>query len=67
MYYINSSAQKAFENKGFAKFPEDFQRLKPGEVFTMWKNGNDYEIETILEDASIICEKAKNYIGGTEN
>ena len=49
MYIINRIPEKAAEEKGFAKYPDDFPHLKDGEKFVVWKNGEDWEIETILK------------------
>ena len=53
IYRINIAPQEAERQKGFAAFPEDFSHLRPGEDFTAWKAGNDWEIETTLSGAAL--------------
>ncbi len=48
MYIFNEKAEKAVKEKGFARFPEDFERLRPGQSFTFWKDGDNVKIETVL-------------------
>ena len=48
MYKINTAPGQAAIEKGYASYPEDFPHLKPGENFTAWKSGEDFEIETTL-------------------
>lgn len=48
VHYINTMAGKAMARKGHASYPDDFQRLRPGENFTAWRVGQDWEIETLL-------------------
>ena len=44
---------EAAARKGHANFPGDFARLRPGETFTAWRAGSDWEIETILNGKAI--------------
>lgn len=55
MYYINTSAGEAMARKGHAYFPDDFQRLRPGENFTAWRVGQDWEIETLLTGTPLLA------------
>ena len=48
MYRINTIPGEAAKTKGHASYPEDFPHLRPGESFTAWKAGEDWEIETTL-------------------
>lgn len=48
MFRINSIPGEAAKKKGHASYPEDFPHLRPGEDFTAWKAGEDWEIETTL-------------------
>lgn len=48
MYRINTIPGKAAKEKGHATYPDDFPHLLPGEDFTAWKVGDDWEIETTL-------------------
>lgn len=58
MFKINTAAGKAAELRGYAIFPDDFTRLKTGN-FIIWRDGDDWEIETTLEDLEIISAKTK--------
>lgn len=48
MYRINTIPGKAAASEGHASFPEDFPHLRPGEDFSAWRVGEDWEIETTL-------------------
>lgn len=48
VYYINTIPGEAAAQKGHADFPEDFPHLRPGESFTAWRVGQDWEVETTL-------------------
>lgn len=58
MLKINTAAGRAAKLKGCAVFPDDFERLKEGD-FIIWRDGDDWEIETRLEDLDIISAKTK--------
>lgn len=58
MFKINTAAGKAAELRGYAIFPDDFARLKNGD-FIMWRDGDNWEIETRLEDLVVISAKTK--------
>ena len=53
MYSINTIPGEAAKAKGHASYPEDFPHLRPGESFTAWKAGEDWEIETTLYGAAL--------------
>lgn len=53
MYRINTIPGEAAKAKGHASYPEDFPHLRPGESFTAWKAGEDWEIETTLDGAAL--------------
>lgn len=53
MYHINTIPGEAAKAKGHASYPEDFPHLRPGESFTAWKVGEDWEIETTLDGAAL--------------
>ena len=53
MYRINTIPGEAAKVKGHASYPEDFPHLRPGESFTAWKAGEDWEIETTLDGAAL--------------
>ena len=53
MYHINTIPGEAAKTKGHASYPEDFPHLRPGESFTAWKAGEDWEIETTLDGAAL--------------
>lgn len=55
MYYINKMAGKAMARKGHASYPDDFLRLRPGENFTAWHVGQDWEIETLLTGEPLLA------------
>ena len=55
MYYINTMAGKAMARKGHASYPDDFQRLRPGENFIAWRVGQDWEIETLLTGETLLA------------
>lgn len=55
MYYINTMAGKAMARKGHVSYPDDFQRLRPGENFTAWRVGQDWEIETLLTGEMLLA------------
>lgn len=46
---------EAAARKGHANFPADFARLRPGEAFTAWRVGSDWEIETILNGKALFA------------
>ena len=48
MYIINRIPEKAQKEKGYAKYPDDFPHLTDDKKFIAWKNGENWEIETIL-------------------
>ena len=48
MYRINTIPGRAAAEKGHASYPEDFPHLRNGADFVMWKDGDHWEIETIL-------------------
>ena len=48
MIHINTIPGQAMQKNGFAHYPKDFPHLAPGERFTVWRSGNDWEIETTL-------------------
>ena len=54
MYRINTIPGEAAKVKGHASYPEDFPHLRPGESFTEWKAGDDWEIETTLDGAALL-------------
>lgn len=49
MFYINTIPAQAAQQKGYARYPDDFPHLAAGEQFRAWKSGDDWEIETILK------------------
>ena len=53
MFKINTIPGQAAREKGYARYPEDFPHLRPGESFTAWKAGEDWEIETTLDGAAL--------------
>lgn len=53
MYHINTIPGEAVKLKGYASYPEDFPHLRPGEDFTSWKAGEDWEIETTLDGETL--------------
>lgn len=53
MYRINSIPGAAARERGHASYPEDFPHLRPGEDFTAWRVGEDWEIETTLSGAAL--------------
>lgn len=53
MYRINTIPGEAVKSKGYASYPEDFPHLRPGEDFTAWKAGEDWEIETTLDGEAL--------------
>ena len=63
MYRINSIPGAAAREKGYASFPEDFPHLRPGEDFTAWRAGEDWEIETTLSGAALE-ERLRIFKGG---
>lgn len=54
MFIINQKPGEAAKEKGFARFPEDYARLQPGQVATAWKDGDDWQIETTTNDTDAI-------------
>ena len=54
MYKINSIPGAAAREKGHASYPEDFPHLRPGEDFTAWRAGEDWEIETTLDGETLL-------------
>ena len=55
VYYINTIPGEAAARKGHADFPEDFPHLRPGENFTVWRVGKDWEVETTLSGESLFA------------
>ena len=55
VYYINTIPGEAMARKGHADFPEDFPHLRPGENFTAWRVGYDWEVETTLSGESLLA------------
>lgn len=53
MYRINTIPGEAAKAKGHASYPEDFPHLRPGEDFTAWRAGENWEIETTLDGAAL--------------
>lgn len=54
MYIFNQAPGRAAQVKGFARFPEDFARLQPGQSAVAWKDGGDWQIETTGRDMAAI-------------
>ncbi len=54
VYYINTIPGEAVARKGHADFPKDFPHLRPGENFTAWRVGYDWEVETTLTGESLL-------------
>lgn len=52
-YKINSVPEAASREKGYASYPEDFPHLQPGEDFAIWRSGEDWEIETLLNGVAL--------------
>lgn len=70
MYYINTIPGKAAAEKGYARYPDDFPHLMPGQEFAAWRSGADWEIETTLQAREIIVhmdalEKNEQNMEGT--
>ena len=59
MFHINTVPGQAAKQKGFARYPEDFPHLAPGEDFSAWRSGDDWEIETTLVDKELIAQIGK--------
>ena len=55
VYYINTIPGEAVAQKGHADFPKDFPHLRPGENFTAWRVGYDWEVETTLTGESLLA------------
>lgn len=55
VYYINTIPGEAVAQKGHADFPKDFPHLRPGENFTAWRVGYDWEVETTLSGESLLA------------
>lgn len=55
VYYINTIPGEAVARKGHADFPKDFPHLRPGENFTAWRVGYDWEVETTLSGESLLA------------
>lgn len=53
MYRINSTPREVAQAKGQTSYPEDFPHLRPGEDFTAWRTGEDWEIETTLSGTAL--------------
>lgn len=45
---INQKPSQAAAKKGYAHFPEDFERLSAGENFVLWREGDIMKAETTL-------------------
>lgn len=54
VYHINTALGEAAARKGHAT-PEDFSHLRHGEVFTAWRVGSDWEIETTLNGKALLA------------
>ena len=55
VYYINTIPGMAVAQKGHADFPKDFPHLRPGENFTAWRVGYDWEVETTISGESLLA------------
>ena len=55
MFLINTAPAQAAREKGFARYPDDYPHLAPGEEFAAWQSGNDWEIETTLNGHALAC------------
>lgn len=64
MYRINTIPGEVAKTKGHVSYPEDFPHLQPGEEFTAWRSGEDWEIETIL-NAEALAERLRLFFGGS--
>ena len=58
MYIINEKAGQAAKAKGFAAFPDDFERLPKtsGAAFVWWRDGDNIKIETTLNGDDLKAE-----------
>ena len=54
VYHINTIPGEAAARKGHADYPEDFPHLRPGENFTAWQVGQQWEIETTLNGDELL-------------
>lgn len=54
MFIINKKPAEAAKEKGYAKCPEDFVKLQPGQEAVAWKDGEDWQIETRTNDTDVI-------------
>lgn len=45
---INQKPGQAAAKNGYARFPEDFERLSAGENFVLWHEGDIMKAETTL-------------------
>lgn len=52
--HINTAPQKAVDEKGYARYPEDFPHLKAGEVFKAWRVDDGFEVETTLNGDDLL-------------
>ena len=54
MFRINTIPGQAAQEKGYARYPEDFPHLTHGADFAAWSSGDDWEIETILDGQALV-------------
>ena len=54
VYHINTIPGEAAARNGHAAYPEDFPHLRPGENFTAWRTGWQWEIETTLKGEALL-------------
>ena len=54
MFKINTIPGQAAQEKGYARYPEDFPHLTHGADFAAWSSGDDWEIETILDGQALV-------------
>ena len=50
---LNEKPGKAAAEKGNARLPEDFERLRQGENFILWHEGDTIKIETTLSSEDL--------------
>ena len=55
MFIINQKAGEAARQRGFARFPEDFEKLGRGtnSAFIWWRDGENIKIETTLNGENL--------------
>lgn len=54
MFKINTIPGQAAQEKGYARYPEDFPHLTHDADFAAWRSGDDWEIETILDGQALV-------------